>query len=244
MSDPQGLAFDPVAEDYDRGRPGWPRELLHGINAESVLDLAAGTGKLTSLLVQRYPYVVAVEPLAGMRSVLKRNVPQAEVLAGSAERIPLDDASVDAVFVAEAFHWFEDEAAAREIARVLRRNGTLVVCFNEWRDRWEPPIGAEVRAVLEEAAEGLPPPGAAKVESGDWKRGLERGPFTPLAERTIDHVQHGDRDTVVSYYLSVSSFAQLSPQTRELLRAALREQLAVAAYRVDLRARVFTTVRL
>ena len=93
LADPQGLAFDPVAEDYDRGRAGWPPELLDGIEAESVLDLGAGTGKLTQLLVDRYPEVHAVEPLAGMRAILARNAPGADVLPGSAERIPLDDAS-------------------------------------------------------------------------------------------------------------------------------------------------------
>src|SRR5207248_3608785 len=132
MSDPQGLAFDPVAEDYDLGRAGWPAELLDGIEAEHVLDLAAGTGKLTKQLVERFPSVTAVEPLAGMRAVLARNVPEADVLAGGAEEIPLGDASADAAFVAEAFHWFDSAAAVRELARVLRPGGALVVCFNDW----------------------------------------------------------------------------------------------------------------
>jgi SAM-dependent methyltransferase len=244
VSDPQGLAFDPVAEDYDRGRAGWPEALLDGVDAGSVLDLAAGTGKLTRLLVARYAHVTAVEPLAGMRGILERQVPRAEVLAGSAERIPLDDASVDAVFVAEAFHWFDSDAAAREIARVLRSGGTLVVCFNEWRNGWEPPIGAEAHAILDDAAARLPPPGGAKVEAGEWKGGLERAPFAPLAERTIDHEQHADRAVVVSYYLSVSSFAQLSPDEREELRRRLTGALADVPYRLELRARVFGTTRL
>jgi ubiquinone/menaquinone biosynthesis C-methylase UbiE len=244
VSDPQGLAFDPVAEDYDRGRAGWPEELLDGVEGESVLDLAAGTGKLTQLLVARYPDVTAVEPLAGMRVILERHAPRAEVLAGSAERIPLDDASVDAVFVAEAFHWFDSDAAAREIARVLRSGGTLLVCFNEWRKSWEPPIAEEARALLDDAAARLPPPGGVKVEAGEWKAGLERAPFAPLAERTIDHEQHADRAAVVSYYLSVSSFAQLSRDGREELRHRLTSALADVRYRLELRARVFSTTRL
>jgi SAM-dependent methyltransferase len=244
MSDPQGLAFDPVAEDYDRGRAGWPPGVLDGIDGETVLDLAAGTGKLTALLVERFAQVIAVEPLANMRAVLERNVPRAEALPGDAERIPLDDASVDAVVVAEAFHWFDSEAAAREIARVLRVEGALVVCFNEWRNRWEPPIGDEARALLDEVEAGLPPAGGAKVETGAWKRGVELGPFAPLAERTVDHEQQTDRDGVASYYLSMSSFAQLAPDERERLRMRLRAVLPDVAYRLELRARVFGTARL
>jgi SAM-dependent methyltransferase len=243
VSDPQGLAYDPVAEDYDRGRADWPPALLDGVDAETVLDLAAGTGKLTARLAERYPEVIAVEPLAGMRAVLERKVPSARTLAGSAERIPLDDASVDAVFVAEAFHWFDPEVAAREIARVLRVGGSLLVCFNEWRNPWTPAIGDEARTLLDDAAAALPAPGGAKIEAARWKEGILAGPFAPFDERTVDYEQRGDRETVVSYYLSMSSFAQLAPDLREELRSRLRRLLPDVPYRLDLRARVHLTVR-
>ena len=244
MSDPQGLAFDSVAEDYERGRAGWPRELLEGVEARSVLDLGAGTGKLTRLLVDHFPEVHAVEPLAGMRAVLARNVTQATVLPGDAERIPLDDGSVDAVFVAEAFHWFDSKAAVLEIARVLRRDGALVVAFNEWLSQFEPPIGEQARAAIESRASRLPPAGAPKVQSGAWKRGFEGAPFAAFAERVIPHDDETDREGVSAYYVSISSLAQLPPDEREALRSELLAVLPDAKYRLRLATRVFSTRRL
>ena len=98
--------------------------------AQDVVDLAAGTGALTALLVDRVRTVTAVEPDAGMRAVLVRTAPTAEVLAGTAEAIPLPDASADALFVSSAWHWFEPAVAVPEIARVLRDGGRLVVLRN------------------------------------------------------------------------------------------------------------------
>ena len=246
MSDPQGLAFDQMAEDYDVGRPSWPLEMLDGIDAKNVLDLAAGTGKLTDLLVECYADVVAVEPLAGMRSVLARSVPDAKTLEGTAERIPLEDASVDAVFVAEAFHWFDSEAAAQEIERVLRPGGWLVVCFNEWRTSFEPGLSDDARALWNEVASGLPPPGGIKVETGAWRRGLTA--FEPLEELAFDHEWVTDAEGVASYYVSVSSFGSVPPTERAQLRAGLIEMLPVGSHRLGLTARVYrgrclTTIR-
>jgi SAM-dependent methyltransferase len=239
VSDPQGLAFDPFAADYDLGRPGWPPELLDGIEGDEVLDLAAGTGKLTSLLVETYPRVIAVEPLASMRAFITS---EAEVLDGTAEAIPLGDASVDAVFVAEAFHWFDSAAAVAELARVLRVGGAVVVCFNEY-NAYDPPIGDAARAALEERWSRLPPPGGPKVQSGEWKLGFEGQPFTPLAERTVDHELETDREGVAAYYVSVSSMGSLPEAERQALRAELVEALADVPYRLPLTARAFTARR-
>ena len=98
-----------------------------------MLDLAAGTGKLTRVLAEHADDVVAVEPLDGMRRVLERRLPHVRVLAGTAEAIPLADGAVDAVFVAEAFHWFDLPRAVAEIARVLRPGGGLAVLWNRPR---------------------------------------------------------------------------------------------------------------
>lgn len=239
MSDPQGLAFDPFAADYDLGRPGWPAEVVEGIEGDDVLDLAAGTGKLTSLLVETYPHVIAVEPLASMRAFI---TPEAEVLDGTAESIPLADASVDAVFVAEAFHWFDSVAAAAEIARVLRVGGAVVVCFNDYAP-YEPPIGDAARAALEERRSLLPPPGGPKVQSGAWKLGFEDQPFTPLAERAIEHELVTDREGVAAYYVSVSSMGSLPEAERLALRAELVDALDDVEYRMPLTARVSTARR-
>ncbi|HMJ74516.1 MAG TPA: methyltransferase domain-containing protein, partial [Iamia sp.] len=136
--------FSAGADDYERGRPSYPadavevlcRQLGIGPGAR-VLDLAAGTGKLTRLLVPTGAEVVAVEPVSEMRRRLRANVPQALVLDGTAEKLPLPDRSVDAVTVAQAFHWFDPEVALKEIAWVLKPGGGLGLIWNE-RDTREP----------------------------------------------------------------------------------------------------------
>ena len=116
-------SFGRAAEEYELGRPGYAEAALDAVDLPPdavVLDLAAGTGKLTRQLVPRYERVLAVEPLGGMRAVLERVVPGAEALGGTADAIPLENDAVDAVFVGEAFHWFSTAETLAEIARVLR----------------------------------------------------------------------------------------------------------------------------
>lgn len=142
-------SFGAAAEAYHRGRPGYPRALVDSMiprGAKRVLDLGAGTGKLTTLLVDMGLEVVAVEPDAALREQLAVLAPTAAVRAGSAEKIPLGDASVDAVVVAQAWHWFDADAAAREIARVLVPSGTLSLVWNI-RDESEPWV-AELGALM------------------------------------------------------------------------------------------------
>ena len=240
-ADPQGLAFDALAEDYELGRAGWPSGMLDGVRGESVLDLGAGTGKLTTLLVRRYADVTAVEPLAGMRAVLVRKLPQVSVIAGNAERIPLDDCSVDAVFVAEAFHWFDSYAAGREVARVLRPGGTLLVCFNEWSGDFEPRLPSELLDELQAVWARLPTPGGPKVQSGEWRRGIERPPFTPLEERSVAHTWTTGRDGIAAYYVSTSSMGSLPADERRALKERLVALLPDVAYRLPIDARVYRT---
>src|SRR5207253_1036661 len=133
------------------GRLDWPPAAvdeaaqLLGLGAgAAILDLAAGTGKLTRLLVRRFARVVGVEPDAAMRALLEDLVPEAEAVAARAEELPLPDASVDAVFCAEAFHWFDGARALAEIARVLRPRGGLVVIFSSPLGPFSPPLPAVV----------------------------------------------------------------------------------------------------
>jgi SAM-dependent methyltransferase len=244
MSDPQGLRFDPVAEDYELGRSGWPRQVVEGVDGVVVLDLAAGTGKLTRLLVERFPRVITVEPLAGMRGVLGRLVPQAESLDGSAEAIPLEDASVDAAFVAEAFHWFDTRAAATELARVLRPGGLLRLTFNVWKGPFRPSIGADARRLLEQLEARAGKTGAAKVTGGEWKRGFDGLPFAPLDERHVDHEDVLERERVVAYLVSTSSAAALPEPERSALRDALLDAIAPGEYRLEIDTHVYDTRRL
>ena len=131
--------FQRGAADYERGRPGYPEAAIALLARRAgprpgrvAVDLAAGTGKLTRALLALGADLVAIEPVAGMREQLQRAVPGVTVLDGTAERMPLDDASVNAVFVAQAFHWFDVPAAAAEIHRVLAPGGGLGVVRNEW----------------------------------------------------------------------------------------------------------------
>jgi len=129
--------FSAAAEVYERARPAYPDAAVTwmaerlGIGpGRDVLDLAAGTGKLTRQLVPFGARIVAVEPIEAMRAELERAVPGVEALAGTAEAIPLPDESVDAVTCAQAFHWFRADEAVREIRRVLRPGGGLALLWN------------------------------------------------------------------------------------------------------------------
>ncbi|MDF2846582.1 MAG: class SAM-dependent methyltransferase [Oerskovia sp.] len=126
-------SFGAGAGEYRAVRPSYPDAAIDWMlpaGARHVLDLAAGTGKLTERLVARGLHVTAVEPSEGMRAELQDAVPRAHVLPGTAEHIPLEDGSVDAVLVAQAWHWFDVAVAVPEIARVLRPGGRLGVVWN------------------------------------------------------------------------------------------------------------------
>ncbi len=124
------LSFGSVAADYDRYRPSPPPEALDWLippGAQAILDLAAGTGAVTRKLIGRAARIIAVEPDERMRAVLTAGCPEAEVLAGRGEDIPLPDASVDAVVISAAWHWLDPGQAVPEITRVLRTGGVLGV---------------------------------------------------------------------------------------------------------------------
>lgn len=158
-------SFGAAAEAYHRGRPGYPRALVDSMiprGARRVLDLGAGTGKLTTLLAEMGLEVVAVEPDAALREQLAMRVPTAAVRDGSAEHIPLGDASVDAVIVAQAWHWFDTDEATREIARVLVPGGTLSVVRNirDESEPWAAELGARMHRHTSQDIDTAPVPGA------------------------------------------------------------------------------------
>jgi SAM-dependent methyltransferase len=131
--DGRGLRFGSVAEAYDLFRPSPPPEvatILGDIRGLDVLEVGAGTGKWTRLLIQLGANVTVVEPDDDMRAVLVRRSPGVRAVEGAAEALPLDDASYDAVLVSSAWHWFEQPAATMEMARVLRDGGALFVLWN------------------------------------------------------------------------------------------------------------------
>jgi SAM-dependent methyltransferase len=176
------LSFGSVATDYDRYRPGPPPQALDWLippDAQAVLDLAAGTGAVTRELVGRAARVVAVEPDERMRAVLSARCPEAEVLAGRGEDIPLPAASVDAVVISSAWHWLDPERAVPEIARVLRVGGVLGVIWIS-RDARVPWV-AEFNALARESRETDRRPDDAPA-SRRRRRTVEFPPGTPMSE--------------------------------------------------------------
>ena len=142
----RSLSFGAEAAAYERGRPSYPPEAIDWLlppGARDVLDLGAGTGKLTTRLVERGLDVVAVDPIAEMLEVLRTSLPQTPALLGTAEDIPLDDDSMDAVLVAQAWHWFDPARAIPEVARVLRPGGRLGLVWNTRDERlgWVKDLG-------------------------------------------------------------------------------------------------------
>ena len=204
----------------------------------TVLDLAAGTGKLTRQLVSRVARVLAVEPLDRMRAVLARVVPEAEALSGTAEAIPLDDAAVDAVFVGEAFHWFANAATLDEIARVLRPHGTLAILFNQADGGFEPPLPEEFWAAYRAGAIEKPP--KLTVRTGLWREPFP-GLFEPLAEASFPNPVELDREQILAQAASWSMIAALAEPERSALLARLGELLPDGRYRHLLRTDLYRT---
>jgi SAM-dependent methyltransferase len=245
-------SLDRWPEDYERGRPGWPPEVVDvpGLPpAATVLELAAGTGKLTRLLVSRFGRVVAVEPAEAMARLLAPRCPEAEVLSGSAEEILLADASVDAVFAAECFHLFDAERALAEIARVLRPRGVLVLLWNLPAGPTEPSIEA-VEQLLGPHAPDATEFGAepldlnpARYASGEWRSAFAASPFEELRETPLPNPQTLDRDGVVAFFASMGWIADLPGTERLPLLDEVRSLLAAHEYRRPWETRVHWTRR-
>ena len=190
MSDPLARVFGRTAEDYERGRPDWPAEALDLLSRElgldrsaEVVDLAAGTGKLTRILAERFARVVAIEPDDAMRALISG----VEALAGTAEDIPLPDDSADAVFCGEAFHWFDGPVALAEIARVLRPGGGLALMWNHGWD-FEPELPEALHDRMSAIIERVGAPGGPKYDSGEWRGAFATSAFEPLKKTTLTWV--------------------------------------------------------
>jgi SAM-dependent methyltransferase len=140
----QGRSFGAAADIYERGRPSYPREAAAWLvpsQARVVVDLGAGTGKFTRQLVAPDRELIAVDPDAAMLDVLKTAVPGVRTFVGTAESLPFDDNSVDAITVAQAWHWVDLDRGVPEVARVLRPGGALGLIWNV-RDEDEPWVAA------------------------------------------------------------------------------------------------------
>jgi ubiquinone/menaquinone biosynthesis C-methylase UbiE len=233
LQHPDSRSFEQVADLYERVRPAYPEEAIAWIVDElvlgpgrTVLDLGAGTGKLTRQLVASGADVIAVEPGEAMLAELRSAVPTVTALHGAAEDIPLADHTVDALTVGQAFHWFRFEEATEEMHRVLRPGGGVALLWNN-RDQDD----ALQREVTELMAPFVPPARAAAYDSSKF---LAESPlFAPLDERVFRFAQKLDADGLVGRIMSISFVAAAPSERRADLERQLREAVATRGGTVD-----------
>jgi SAM-dependent methyltransferase len=227
------IGFSRSADAYERARPGYPDEAIDHLVSRlpagaRVLELAAGTGKLTRPLMAAGLDVIAVEPVAEMRAALPGSV---EAHEGTAQNVPLADSCVDAVTVAQAFHWFAEQAALREIHRVLRRRGILALFWN--RRVEEDPVNRRISELL------APYQADAPTHRFDtWRSAFEPATlFGPLDERVFVNRQVLDADGFEERIGSVSFIAALDEPERsrvlERARSLAGGATAVVPYRCE-----------
>jgi SAM-dependent methyltransferase len=206
-------AFREVADAYERGRPGYPEEAVRWLVGDvpcDVVDLGAGTGKLTRALVALGHRATAVEPLDEMRAEFAAALPDVPVLTGSAEGIPLPDGSADVVTCAQSFHWFDHARALPEIARVLRPGGRLALVWNsrDDGDAWMTRLSAII--------------GNETVQDDDVLPALgESGLFGPVEQSRFPFEQPLERDGLLDLVLSRSYCAKLPLPDREPILEAV-----------------------
>ncbi|HSI97879.1 MAG TPA: class I SAM-dependent methyltransferase [Gaiellaceae bacterium] len=206
-------AFAEVAGAYERARPGYPEEAVRWLVGDEpcdVVDLGAGTGKLTRVLVELGHRVTAIEPLLEMLELLPAAAPGAFAILGNAEIIPLPDVHADVVTCAQSFHWFDHAVALPEIARVLRPEGRLGLVWNS-RDDGDPWM-ARLSAII----------GNETVEEGDTSQVIdESGLFGPVETARFSFEQVLDREGLLDLVLSRSYCAKLPLVDREPILAAV-----------------------
>ena len=218
--------FQDGAWAYERGRPDYPPEAIRWLTNRvglagscTALDLAAGTGKLTRLLLATGARVIAVEPVPAMRQVLAASTPGAEVIGGTAEAIPMRHSSTNVVTVGQAFHWFSADVALQEIHRVLKPTGTLVLVWN--RRRLDAPLQARLEDIISTHRQGVP-----SHRYDEWRRVFSGSQiFGQLDEVSFDHRQVVDADGLIDRVRSISFICSLPGDQRE---AALKQVRSLA----------------
>jgi len=219
--------FGSEAEVYERSRPTYPADAVAWVvenlrlqSGTNVADVAAGTGKLTRLLEPSGASVIAVEPVGGMLAVLRRISPATPAVAATAEALSFRDGSLDAITVAQAFHWFEALRALREFHRVLRRGGRLALLWNA-RDRSEDWID-RCWTIIDRVEKRAP-----WRDHDNWRETafVQNAWFTALAEAQFHHRQELTHEGVIERILGVSHVAVLPPPEREGVLDEVREVL-------------------
>jgi ubiquinone/menaquinone biosynthesis C-methylase UbiE len=223
--------FPLAAESYDSGRPDYPEVAVERLAralglrpGRTVVELAAGTGKLTRRFASRGARLVALEPVAAMRDVFRHRLPETSLVAGRAEALPFADRSADGIAVGQAFHWFRAREALDECARILRPGGTLALIWN-MRDETSPFMAALTRR-LEPLRGGIP-----SYRDGLWRGAVEsHAAFGPLRGWSARFVQRADRETLIDRVRSISFVASL-PESEKA--ALLDEVLDMARGHTD-----------
>jgi SAM-dependent methyltransferase len=202
----RAASFARVADAYERARPGYPADAVLWLAGETpcdVVDLGAGTGKLTRSLAARGHHVVAVEPLGEMLDQLRAAVPGVTAVVGSAESMPLPNGSADVVACAQAFHWFDHGPALAEIARVLRTGGRIALVWNV-RDERVPWVADLSDAMV----------GRTGVDRGATEPIERSGLYGDVERATFEHTQDVDREALRALVLSRSFCAVLPEEER------------------------------
>lgn len=218
IDDVAARGFEAGAAAYELARPGYPDEAVAFLVAAlglvagtTVCDLAAGTGKFTRRLVELGASVTAIEPVEGMRTQLTKVLPGVTVLDGTAEQIPLPDASVDVVTVAQAFHWFDAPAALEEISRVLKPGGGLAILWNE-RDEATAWV-AEMSRLIRWHERTV-----SRYQHTDWAEVVAASShFDPLQEEVVTWEQPLTRELLADRVRSISYIAVMPLPERERL---------------------------
>ena len=218
--------FEASPQAYERGRAGYPQEAililsdhLQLTKNSTVLDLGAGTGKLTRALLPLGCTLIAVEPVTAMRHALTRLTPGVEVLDGRAEDIPLDSGSVDAVICAQAFHWFDGTGAACEIHRVLKPGGTLGLIWNVRDESVE--WVAQLTRIIDPYAGDTP-----RYRTGRWKEAFAGSEYFHSLSEAHCHHDHAMRiDAAIDRVTSISFIAALPETERTTVTEKTRDVL-------------------
>lgn len=218
------LGFDRGVDSYENGRPEYPADAVEfllqklKIQAGSVLlDLGAGTGKFTRLCRHSGARILAVEPVFGMRKKFESLSPDIPILPGTAEEIPIESQSVDAVIVAQAFHWFDGLRALPEIHRVLKLNGQLGMIWNARDEAW--PFHRALSEILKPYEEGTP-----RYRSMQWQKSFyETSFFTSLEKAEFSYQQIASLDQVIDRVQSISFISALPSLEREAVLRKVRD---------------------
>jgi SAM-dependent methyltransferase len=244
-------SFDDVAAAYERGRPRYDDHAIDAIAAAAgggprLLDVGAGTGRLSGPLLAKGFDVVAIEPLDAMRAILAGHIGADRALAAHAEELALPEASVDGAVCSDAWHWFDGARAADELARVVRPGGGVVVCVTH--PRWHGSDGAPDWWLDLGVVHAALPKGDHPYLTGSRRPdGLEGHPaFEPMEERDEPFVHATDRAGIVAHWASMSFVATLPTGQRASFLEELEAMLARRGVdRVDIpyRAELWVTRR-